>query len=127
MILIIGGSSQGKTQFAKTLLKVEEDKITDGGSCVLEEAFTGPVLNKLQVLIQRLKEADFDAGRFILEGIKKNPEITIICDELGLGVVPVEQKDRERQELIGRIQCQIAQKADKVYRVHCSIPVLIKG
>jgi len=127
LILIIGGTAQGKLDFARGLLGIEENDVADGEHCDLNQSFTRPVLDKLHLLIKRLKEQGIEAAGFIMEGIKTNENITIICDELAQGVVPVEKNEREMQELVGRIQCQLAQKAAKVYRVHCSLPVLIKG
>jgi len=127
MILIIGGNSQGKLKFAKELLSIGDDLVTDGGTCEFDRAFDRPVLNHLHLLIRRMKQQGLDVYGIVRQGIERNPEITIICDELGLGVVPVNCEERELQELTGRIQCELAQKAAQVYRVHCSIPVKIKG
>jgi adenosylcobinamide kinase/adenosylcobinamide-phosphate guanylyltransferase len=127
LILIVGGNSQGKLQFAMQLLDIREEMVSDGGTCDLDQAFAKPVLNRLHLLIKRTGEQGLDAAGFIMEGIRSNPDITVISDELGLGVIPVDPQDRELQELTGRIQCMLAQKASRVYRVHCSVPVLIKG
>ncbi|NLM22423.1 MAG: hypothetical protein GX207_11910 [Peptococcaceae bacterium] len=127
MILIIGGNSQGKLQFAQEMLQVGNEMISDGGTCQLDQAFAKPVLNRLHLLISRLKQQGLDPYSFIKQGIENNPEITIICDELGLGVVPIDREERELQELTGRLLCDIARQAAQVYRVHCSIPVKIKG
>ncbi len=128
MIFIIGGNSQGKLEFARNLLGIDGDQqITDGASCDLTEAFTRPILNRLHILIKRLKAEEYDLNQFIEQGIDQNPQVTIICDELSTGVIPLSKEDRELQELVGRIQCTIAKRAGQVYRVYCSIPVLIKG
>ncbi|NLI92678.1 MAG: hypothetical protein GX434_10875 [Peptococcaceae bacterium] len=127
MIFIIGGNSQGKLEFAKGLLGLQDGSIADGEECSFHHAFDKPVLNKLHMLIKRVLAEDIDPMEFVMAGIERNPSITVICDELGSGVVPVNQADREIQEQVGRIQCSIAKKAEKVYRVYCSLPVLIKG
>lgn len=128
MIFIIGGNSQGKLEFARNLLGLDgDDQITDGVSCDLTKAFARPILNQLHVLIKRLIAEGYDPNQFIQLGIDHNPRVTIICDELSTGVIPLLKEDREMQELVGRIQCTIAKRARQVYRVYCSIPVLIKG
>lgn len=127
MILIIGGNSQGKLEFAQSLLNVQDTDITDGSCCPFADAFHRPVLNHLHLLIKRLRQEGLDHLSFVLEGIENNKNITVICDELSTGVIPIKREDREIQEQIGRLQCEIAQRAEKVYRVYCSIPVLIKG
>ncbi|AFV01776.1 hypothetical protein UNSWDHB_2860 [Dehalobacter sp. UNSWDHB] len=127
MILVIGGGSQGKLEFVRSRWDIASANITDGGTCTFEEAFQHPVLDHLHLLIRRLQEAGLDARKFIADGIEQHPDMILICDELSSAVVPVLKDDREMQETTGRILCAAAQKAAKVYRVFCSIPVLIKG
>lgn len=127
MILIIGGSNQGKLSFAIDLLHASEKEITDGEICPLINSFDRPILNKLHILVKRLIEAETDPMDFIMKGILENPKITVISDELGCGVIPAEKAGRELREQVGRIQCEIAKRAEKVYRVYCGIPLLIKG
>ena len=50
----------------------------------------------------------------------------MICDEVGCGVVPLERADRERREAIGRLCCQLAQKAQAVYRLQCGLAMRLK-
>jgi hypothetical protein len=127
VILIIGGNSQGKRDFVKKNLGVQDENISDGWNCPLQDAFNKPVLDHLHVLIKRAKEDGRDPLLYIQEGLDYNPKITLICDELGTGVIPIRKEERDLQESVGRILCLIAKRAEKVYRVYCSIPVLIKG
>jgi len=127
MMLVIGGNSQGKLDYVKNILNMTDDQINDGEFCVLEEAFQKPVLNKLHLLVKRLMEADLDMMDVVVKGLEKNPAITVICDEIGCGIVPMKKVDREWREQVGRIQCIVAKKADIVCRVYCSLPVMIKG
>ena len=70
MILIIGGNSQGKLQFAQEMLQIENEMISDGGTCQLEEAFEKPLLNNLHLLISRLKQQGLDPYSFIEQGLR---------------------------------------------------------
>ena len=58
--------------------------------------------------------------------IEKNPSVIIIADEIGCGVVPVEKSDRDLRELCGRLNCMLAERADKVVRVVCGRGRVIK-
>lgn len=127
MIFIIGGNSQGKLQFVMDYYSLSEDQVTDGENCILSEAFNKPLLDKLHILIKRLITAGIEPSDFVMKGIDENPRITIICDELGCGVIPLDKGERAFREVVGRIQCEIAKQADKVFRVYCGIPTLIKG
>ncbi|UWG95486.1 bifunctional adenosylcobinamide kinase/adenosylcobinamide-phosphate guanylyltransferase [Dehalobacter sp. DCM] len=127
MILIIGGNSQGKLACALRLLPIQADDISDGEVCRIEEAFQRKVINHFHHLVKRLRESGIDPQPFIMEGIAKNPAIVVISDELSSAVVPIVRESRELQEAVGRILCQLAQQADRVYRVFCGIPSCIKG
>ncbi len=103
-ILIIGGAAQGKTAFARTL-SPEQDIIDDLHVCVQQA---------LRDKTQLPKAADF-VGK------------TIVCNEVGGGVVPMDASEREWRECTGRLCCDIAAQADRVYRVYCGIATCIKG
>ncbi len=103
-ILIIGGAAQGKTAFARTL-SPEQDIIDD---------LHVRVQQALRDKTQLPKAADF-AGK------------TVVCNEVGGGVVPMDASEREWRECTGRLCCDIAAQADRVYRVYCGIATCIKG
>lgn len=132
MNFIIGGNSQGKLEFALTLLSENTsaisaaDTVADGAVIAWADAFSRPVLDRLHLLIKRLVDHGIDPYEFVERGLAANPSITVICDELSTGVIPIAKQDRQLQETVGRIQCLIAGRARNVYRVYCGIPVLIK-
>lgn len=103
-ILIIGGAAQGKTAFARTL-SPEQDIIDD---------LHMRVQQALRDKTQLPKASDF-VGK------------TIVCNEVGGGVVPMDASEREWRECTGRLCCDIAAQADRVYRVYCGIATCIKG
>ena len=51
---------------------------------------------------------------------------SIICDEVGCGITPLDRTDRDWRERVGRLCCRLAAEADEVYRVHCGLGVRIK-
>ena len=72
--------------------------------------------------LQEKKPAEEDA-RAILAG---RPEIAIICDEVGNGIVPMDAFEREYRERLGRFLIEVAKKADRVERIMCGIGQRIK-
>ena len=69
-----------------------------------------------------------EAVRKLADELKeKNPEIVIVTNELGYGVVPVSAFDRRYREDTGRICCKLAAEAEEVWRVYCGIGTCIKG
>ena len=50
----------------------------------------------------------------------------VIATEVGGGVVPVDPEERAAREAAGRLSCLLAQRAEKVVRVFCGLPVILK-
>ena len=108
MKLVIGGAFQGKLDFAKKMTG-KETGWADGAAVSKEELSACSGVYDFQELLQ------------------KNPEICIVTNELGYGVVPIEPFDRKWREKTGRICTELAAKADSVTRVVCGIGILLKG
>ena len=64
------------------------------------------------------------ADRLLAEGLKSRLILTV--QELGCGIVPVDAFDREWREVTGRICCELAKRAQAVYRMTCGIPARLK-
>ncbi len=50
----------------------------------------------------------------------------VICNEVACGVVPIDRAERVARELTGRVCVALAEKAEKVVRIYCGIPTIIK-
>ena len=61
------------------------------------------------------------------ELLRVNPDIVLISNELGYGVVPVDAFDRKYREAVGRICTRMAAAAKCVVRVTCGIGTVIKN
>ena len=57
---------------------------------------------------------------------EQNPDIIIISTEIGGGIVPMEKSERLWREAVGRSCCYIAAHSEKVIRMVCGIPTVIK-
>ena len=110
MILVVGGAFQGKKEFAREL--AAEKKLQ--------------VVNYFHHQIQKLLEDGEDVRDYIQNLLEKTPNVVIVRDEVGAGVVPVERSDREYRETIGLAGQLLAKEAREVYRVVCGIGVRIK-
>lgn len=111
MVLIVGGAAQGKLDFARRELGVAawSEGVLGAEDCV----------RGLQ-LVLRDPEASLDAW------LAEHPEGVLICDEVGCGVIPLDRADREWRERVGRACCELARRADAVYRVCCGLGVRLK-
>ncbi|MBR3225991.1 MAG: bifunctional adenosylcobinamide kinase/adenosylcobinamide-phosphate guanylyltransferase [Atopobiaceae bacterium] len=112
MILVTGGIASGKRTYVRSLGydDGQMDKRLAGDACVLVG---------LEELLRagELGEADVDALA------RKD---VVVCCEVGQGVVPMEAEERVWRERVGRTCASLAQRASKVVRMVCGIPLVIK-
>lgn len=129
MILVIGGACQGKRQVCRQMAGIEEDlyrqRLADGKTDVPEEALLKPYVAAYHLFLRRVLERGENPEDYTRAMLAAAPEI-ISMDEVGCGVVPVERKEREYREAVGRCGQILAAEAEQVYRVTCGIPLRIK-
>ncbi len=58
---------------------------------------------------------------------KLSRKMVVISDEVGSGVVPVKESERIFREQAGRLSVMLARRADKVIRVVCGLPQILKS
>ena len=61
------------------------------------------------------------------EIMRKNPNLIIVTDEIGCGLVPVDAFMRNYREKAGRICTELAEFSVQVVRVNLGIGTIIKG
>ena len=113
MILIIGGAGQGKLDYVLRKTGYGPDQVAR----TPEEAGTRPVFAGLE----RWPDLDEEALLAV------NPDVILICGEVGCGVVPAQPEQREWREKVGRLCCRLAARAERVERVFCGLPMTLKG
>mgnify|MGYP004466660127 FL=1 len=124
MMLIIGGSYEGKTEYAEA---GGISDICDGETAGFEEIKKHKCVKNYQMLVKRQLEAGIDP---LIEAEKlfdECPDIVIISTEIGCGIVPIEKSERIWRETVGNVCCFIAAKSEKVIRISCGIASFIKG
>lgn len=121
--LIIGGAFQGKRAFAEE--QYPGIRWVDGESCDMNAIFSCEGLFHFEEYVKRLlrKEQKENLAEQILT---RNPEIVIVGNEIGYGLVPIDAFERYYREQYGRICTALAQKAEQVVRVVCGIGIRIK-
>ena len=66
------------------------------------------------------------AAEIINDIYEANPDIILICDEGGGGIVPLKKEDRIYREAVGRALCCAVKKSDRVEQVMCGIGQCLK-
>ena len=150
MEVYFGGAFQGKLEYV--LEKKGCLKVADGAGCSLKDIKEAQVLNHLHLYIKRLTykegaaynttvddtittddtitadttEKTMPAAEIINDIYEANPDIILICDEVGGGIVPLKKEDRIYREAVGRALCCAVKKSDRVERVMCGIGQCLK-
>ena len=104
---------------------------TDGELCEGDNIFEAEGVfhfeKYIQSMIKKENWSEKEAIDFASKLTKKCPDIVIVTQEIGYGLVPVDAFDRRYRELTGRICTVLAANSDQVDRVVCGIGVTIKG
>lgn len=127
MRLIIGGAYQGKLDFAIKNYHINTTEIVNGEELDISDLSNIKCINNYHLLVKKFLE---NCENPILETnkiISENPDILIIIDEIGNGIIPLERSERIWREQVGKVGCLLAEKADTVERITCGIAVKIKG
>ncbi|MDR0446398.1 MAG: bifunctional adenosylcobinamide kinase/adenosylcobinamide-phosphate guanylyltransferase [Oscillospiraceae bacterium] len=103
MLLIIGGVGAGAREYADSLGLGESD-LAEG---VWDAVYDNPAEAMALLEPLCLKAA-------------------VICEEVGSGVVPIDRREREAREAMGRLTAELAARAQSVVRVVAGIPVTLK-
>lgn len=114
MILIIGGAGQGKLEYVLQKTGLGPEQVARDP----ETARSRPVFAGVEQWPE-LEENELLAA---------NPEIILICDEVGSGVVPADPEQRLRREQ-GGTGCAAAwrARAERVERIFCGLSMVLKG
>lgn len=123
MHLIIGGRSQGQTEYAKGLINnpvvvdlAETDFNTD---C--------DIIVNLHLGIRKMLENGENPVDTIKNSIHEMNEMIISGDEIGSGIVPMEAFDREWRDETGRVYTLLANHAHTVERIWAGCVQRLKG
>lgn len=127
MKMIIGGAYQGKLAYGRSCYP--QILWVDGSKCPFEAIQTCDGIYHLQELIRRMMKEDREEELLeLMSGLPVvNPNIVLISEEIGYGLVPVDAFDRRYREMTGRICTSLAAASTRVDRVICGIGVMIKG
>lgn len=124
MDFIIGGSHQGKREYVRTHYAF--DRVADGSKSSLEEIEQAEVITEFHLLIRRLLQ-DGRTTEEINSFVGELHPKAVTADEIGYGLVPIDAFERTYREAAGRACCEIAKRANKVIRIVCGIPNIIKN
>jgi adenosyl cobinamide kinase/adenosyl cobinamide phosphate guanylyltransferase len=126
MWLITGGAFQGKLNYALNQTGIQAENVIDGATCEACELMEKPLVNHFHLWIYRMLQEEKDMIEVLNQMLQRNPNIVVVVDELGCGIIPMEAFDRNYREIVGRVCCMLAENAKEVHRVICGMGMVIK-
>lgn len=127
MKLIIGGAFQGKKAYVKEQYSLSKEQMIDGKDAEYEDIFHCACFYHFHEWVKKGLENDWNFENLAEDIQRKNPDLILISNELGYGVVPVSAFDRKYRESTGRICTQLAARSQQVIRVVCGLGMVIKN
>lgn len=129
MELYIGGRAQGKLNYVLT--KYPKAECFDENNFTLLtnwEAKEIIVWNHFHLSMKKMigEMGVEKAKAYVRETISQQNNLVIISDEIGNGIVPMDESDRVYREETGRMLVEIAGKAVRVERIICGLAQVIK-
>lgn len=112
MVLVLGGIASGKRTYLRSL---GYDGELVGTTVGADE----PALYGLEEALRKGPLTDEELALVADKAI-------VACCEVGLGVVPMDADERAWRERVGRTCCALATRAERVVRMVCGIPVIVK-
>ncbi|MDO4276142.1 MAG: bifunctional adenosylcobinamide kinase/adenosylcobinamide-phosphate guanylyltransferase [Eubacteriales bacterium] len=124
MEMIIGGAFQGKSAYAEN--KYPGTCWVQGSDIEEDTLLSARGVLGFHEYIRRELKAGHDVKHLAKKLMGQNPDVILVSDEVGCGVVPVDAFDRAYREAVGRVCTELAAFSKKVTRVTCGIGMVIK-
>ena len=124
MEMMIGGAFQGKSALAEK--RYPQVTWVNGAEADWESISHAEGVLGFHEYIRKEMKAGKAVDRLAEDLIRVNPDVILVSDEIGYGVVPVDAFDRAYREAVGRICTKLAGFSHRVTRVVCGIGTVIK-
>ena len=130
MELILGGASQGKEAYAKKKYSkaplYDETNLDALFDVTWQEEILWNHFHRCVRLWQQKGKTLEQMQQYVDAVCAKTSHLILISNEVGNGVVPLQQEDRAYRDLVGALLIRYAKKAERVERIICQIPQKIK-
>jgi adenosyl cobinamide kinase/adenosyl cobinamide phosphate guanylyltransferase len=126
MILIIGGSYQGKLDFARNRYGLTDDEIQFCDETTDALDFSRHCIAYIdRFALNRIRAESEPAEALGADpGLYKNA--IFIANDISGGIVPMDPVLRAWREACGRMNLKLAREANEVWRLFCGIPQRVK-
>lgn len=128
MQLLIGGSYQGKLEFAKKQYGFADYEIYtfDENIPFTEDTFSYPCINHIEEFVKYCIQNKMDPIRTLVKYKESWKQSVLICTDIFCGVVQTDPFTRYWREQTGHVCAYLASKAESVLRIFCGLPQTLK-
>lgn len=126
MILIIGGSYQGKLDFARQRFQLAEDEIQVCTEDTGALDFSRRCIAYIDRFALNRVRSDFEPADALGTDPGLYKDVIFIANDVSGGVVPMDPTLRAWREACGRMNLKLAKASDEVWRLFCGIPQRVK-
>ena len=126
MILILGGRYQGRLDFAKSTYGLEDADIFTCTDATETLDFSKRCLAYIDRYALNRVRVGLEPGDAFRDNPALRKDAVIIATDISSGVVPMDATLRAWREANGRMNNDLAARADEVWRLFCGIAQRIK-
>ena len=127
MIFIIGGSYQGKREYALEKFGLSDSDVFVCTDEAKEIDFTKRVIAHIEQFALGCVKRGEEPKNYWQAHMNSLADSILISDDVSCGVVPIDAVIRAWREATGRANNYLAREADQVIRVFCGLGQVIKG
>ena len=124
MVLIIGGSYQGKLDFTKTAFTLSEDDIFTCSSSEID--FSKRCINSIEEFSLASIRCGTDPSEYFNVHKDDWKDSILICEDIFCGVVPMGAEMRAWRQATGRLCQYLSREAAQVSRIFCGLEQRLK-
>ena len=125
MILIFGGSYQGKLEFVKQTFGITDQDVFTCTTNNEIDLSRKVIYNLDQAFLRHVREGK-ESREVLKEHLDQLKDKILIVNDISQGIVPMERENRDWREMTGRAMLFLSKEADEVYRVFCGLGSKIK-
>lgn len=127
MIFIIGGSYQGKREYAQEKFGLTAEDVFVCTEETTEIDFSKRIIANIERFALGCVKCGKEPKEYWENHLTGLKDAILISDDVSCGVVPIDPIIRAWREATGRANNYLAREADQVIRVFCGLGQVIKG
>lgn len=119
MIFIVGGYFQGKREYANTQFSISN--WVSGEEASFESLVVAEGVYHFQEYLEKIWKKGECLEKHCQGILRENPNLLIVMEEMGCGILPLEREKREFLNQVGELMEFLSKEAREVHRVICGI------